>query len=298
MINFINTDDPSFMQIAMAKPNSWGPAVKFDIGFRLREAMGRPMPGMQLLSRLRSRAMSAHARRLLWEGDYTAYGEAVMEGIEYVNDQRHQAGKTPVTRIHLFGAGIAQRALGAGRYIAESQDHIEVASVTAMNLSLQRGVKGVALDHMTQAAINEASQVTIPPGHVRIEEPLLRQDTDHHGSDTLQMYGRQAWAIKDLAATSLPFATKYQPTLEDIDVLLDAGVPVRLVNGLNVGMAIHTLHLLPVGDSRLRLSTIVGTEGQKVTMMSNEHAGVVAVAMSLGIKDYDELRGSNPDRIT
>jgi hypothetical protein len=33
-------------------------------------------------------------------------------------------------------------------------------------------------------------------------------------------------------------------------------------------------------------------------MMSNEHAGVVAVAMSLGIKDYDELRGSNPDRIT
>jgi hypothetical protein len=75
-----------------------------------------------------------------------------------------------------------------------------------------------------------------------------------------------------------------------VEHLLDAGIPVRLVNGLNVGMALHTLHLLPVGDARLKLSTIVGVEGQKVSMMSNEHAGIVAVAMSLGINDYDEAR--------
>jgi hypothetical protein len=32
----------------------------------------------------------------------------------------------------------------------------------------------------------------------------------------------------------------------------------------------------------------VGIEGQKVGMMANEHAGVVAVSMALGVRDYKE----------
>ena len=287
MIRFINTEDPSALQIAAARPNSWGPAVKFDIWYQLSQAMDRPMAGLQLFSPMRPRAVSVDNRQRLWEGDYSAYGEAIVHTLRHVNEERRRVGKMPVAKVHLFGAGIAQRAAGAARFMAEEQDEFEPVSVALMNLSLQRGVKGTMLDHMTQAAINEASKVNLPSGHVRIEEPLERQDQDHKGTDTLQMYGRQAWAIKDLAATTLPFMTRYEPTVRDIEELLGAGIPVRLINGLNVGMAIHTLHLLPVGDRRLGISTIVGMEGQKVTMMSNEHAGVVAVAMSLGIRDYD-----------
>ncbi|HVX56122.1 MAG TPA: hypothetical protein VHA37_00160, partial [Candidatus Saccharimonadales bacterium] len=185
MIRFINTDEPSSFQIATARPNSWGPAVKLDIGFQLPQVLERPMPAAQQYSRLRPRAMSLESRRRLWQGDYTAYGEAAAETIAFINEQRHQEGKRPVTKVHLFGAGIAQRALGAARYLEEHKDElgIDVASVTAMNLSLRRGVKGVALDHMTQAAINEASQVPIPEGFVRVDEPKERQDTDHRGSD-------------------------------------------------------------------------------------------------------------------
>lgn len=290
MIRFINTEEPSPWQIAAARPNSWGPAVKMDIGSQLRAALGRPMAGAKLYSPVRPRAMSMDGRRQMWDGDYSAYGEVSLHLLRHINEERRRVGKTPIRKVHLFGAGIPQHTAGAARYMAEEQDEFDVASVTLMNLALQRGIKGTTLDHMTQAAINEASNVVIPESHVRIEEPLERQDQDHHGTDTLQMYGRQVWAIKNLATTTLPFMVRYEPTVRDVEKLMDHDITVRLVNGLNVGMAIHTLHLLPVGDRRLRVSTIVGIEGQKVTMMSNEHAGVVAVAMSLGIRDYD-LRG-------
>lgn len=68
------------------------------------------------------------------------------------------------------------------------------------------------------------------------------------------------------------------------------GSPLRVVNGLNTGMNVNTLHLLPHGDDLLKYSTIVGIEGQKVGMMANEHAGVVAIAMALGIRDFDRLQ--------
>jgi hypothetical protein len=79
----------------------------------------------------------------------------------------------------------------------------------------------------------------------------------------------------------------YEPTVEDVGVLIENGVITRVTNGLNVAMAIHTLHLLPIGDPKFRYSTIIGLEGQKVTMMSNEHVGIVGVVMPQGIRDYD-----------
>ncbi len=293
MIRFINTENPSSLQIARTQPNSWGPAVKLDVGFQLLKAMGRPVPVAQLYSRLRPRVMSFDARRRLWDGDYTAaYGEAGLETIAYVNEERRKEGKKQVTKVHLFGAGIAQRAAATARYLQEHEDEtgVEVASVVLQNLALHRGIKGTVLDHATQAAINEASQVAIPGSHVRIDEPLERQDTDQRGSDTLQMYGRQFWAGKDLLATTIPFATKYEPTVNDIKYLADHDIPLRLISGLNVGMAIHTLHLIPLGDPHIKLSTIVGIEGQKVSMAINESSSVTGLDMSLGIGDYDQAR--------
>jgi hypothetical protein len=162
MIRFVETEDPSSLQIAEARPNSWSPAVKLDVGFQLAKSMGRPLPVAQQYSRLRPRAMSLDARRRLWDGDYSAYGEAAQATIAYVNEQRLREGKTPVIRVHLFGAGIAQRALGAARYLEEHQDDVEVASVTAMNLALNRGVRGAVLDHMTNLWNARKPTATVP----------------------------------------------------------------------------------------------------------------------------------------
>lgn len=286
MVDYVNTPDPSFAQIARVKPNSWSPITKLDIGFQVAELSGRPMPVLQLFSRVPPRAFHAAERLRLLQGDYSGYGRIALAGVNYINAVRQAEGKTPVTKAHFFGAGIAQRALGAARWSAENQDIFEVVSAHAMNLALHRGL-GVAVDHLQQRKINEPSGIEMPQGHKRIDEPLMRKDIDQRGSDTLQMYGRQAWAIKDLAATILPLMFAYKPTVNDVESLMGGGVPVRVTNGLNVGMAINTLRLLPIGDPMMRYSTIVGLEGQKVGMMANEHAGVVGIAMNLGIRDYD-----------
>lgn len=290
MIQLINTPEPSFAQIALARPNSWGPLVKLDTGFEFGHAAGRPMSRLQTFSRVPPRAMTARERLAMWQGDWAAHGRIALEGVKYVNAIRRQQGKNLIRKAHFFGAGMAQKALAAAAYFAERQEEtgIEVASVTAMNLALRRGVVGTAIDHMRQRKINEPSGVPIPEGHVRIEEAQLRKQTDKH-TDTLQMYGRQAWAIKDVSQT-WAFMTKYLPTVRNVETLLDYDVAFRLVSGLNVAMTANTLRHLPIGDRRLKFSTIVGIEGQKVGMMSNEHAGVVAIAMQLGIKDYDELK--------
>lgn len=141
---------------------------------------------------------------------------------------------------------------------------------------------------MGQTTVNEPSSVILPAGHVRIDEPLIRQDIDRRGTEW-NMYLRQGRAMADLSYMKA-FTMNYQPTVEDIEQLLSNGVPVRVINGLNTGMNVNTLHHLPVGNPLLKFSTIVGLEGQKVGMMANEHAGVVAVAMALGIRDYDQLQ--------
>lgn len=289
MVDYVNTETPNFAQIALARPNSWGPITKLDVGFEVSKASGRPVPMLQLLSRVPPRAMSAHERRLMWGGDYTGYGRIALDCVRWINRLRRLSGKQSIQTVHFFGAGMAQRALGAAAYFSENQDEYEVGSATAMNLALNRGVRGASLDHMGQTLVKEPSGIVIPSNHVRIDEPQVRQDIDHRGSDTLQMYGRQLWAIKDFSYT-IPFMTKFEPTVDDVETIMATGAPIRIVNGLNTGMNVNTLRHLPVGDPLLKYSTIVGIEGQKVGMMANEHAGVVAVAMSLGMRDYDQLR--------
>jgi hypothetical protein len=292
MVEFINTPDPSFGQIATTRPNSWSPLVKLDIAYQVSEASGRPMPHLQLFSRLSPHALSIGERAKLAIGDYSGFGRVAIEAIQYVNEIRNVEGKTPVRVAHFFGAGIGQRALGAARYALENQAEFEVGSAHAMNLALHRGLVGGAVDHFQQRKVNEPSDIIIPPRHVRIEEPQVRQDTDQHGSDTLQLWGRQFWAMKDLLATTLPLMLCYEPTVDDVETLMAGDVPVRVTNGLNTGMTINTLRMLPIGDPRLRYSTIVGLEGQQVGMMANEHAGVVATVMPLGVRDYDNLKSA------
>jgi hypothetical protein len=292
MVRYIHTEEPSFWQIAATRPNSWDALTKLEVGYHINRLSGRPMPTIQIFSRVPPHALTLSERGRLAKGDYSGYGRVAYEALNYVNDLRRLDGQKPIRRVHGFGAGIGQRVLGAMNWLATNQDTYEVASAHAMNLALRRGASGTALDHTLQREVNEPSGIVIPAGHVRIDEPQIRKDIDHRGSDTLQMFGRQAWAIKDLAATTLPFMLAYKPTVRDVESLLSKGIPVRLTNGLNVGMAINTLNLLPITDPGLHYSTIVGIEGQKVGMMSNEHVGVVGVVMPLGVRDHDAKKAS------
>lgn len=294
MIKYIYTPEPSFLDIALAKPNTWGPITKLDGGYQVMARSGKPMPTAQLLSRVPPMAFTLEERAALAQGDYRCFGRIALAFVKDINVSRALDGKALIDTVHFFGAGIAQRAIGAAAYFESEQDTFKVGSVHAMNLSLRRGVSSVK-DHVSQRGVNEPSRIDIPDHFVRIDEPKIRQDIDHRGTDTLQMLSRQAWAIKDLAATTLPFMMAYRQTVGDVELLLDRGVPVRLTTGMNVAMAQNTVHLLPVNHKNMHLSTIVGLEGQRVTMMSNEHAGVVAVAMALGPRDY-ETQQSNKSK--
>lgn len=206
MVDYVYNPNPGFAQIAQARPNSWDAVTKLDVGHRFSKHSGRPIPMLQLLSRVPPRAMNLAERKQMWTGDYSGFGRIAHVAVQRVNEIRRAEGKKPVQVVHFFGAGIAQRAIGAAAYFINHQTDFNVGSVTAMNLALRRGVKDVAVDHMTQSLVNQPSDIVIPTGHVRIPEPQIRQDIDHRGSDTLQMYGRQLRAILDLSYV-WPFMT-------------------------------------------------------------------------------------------
>ncbi|CAN5132657.1 hypothetical protein BH09PAT3_BH09PAT3_1160 [soil metagenome] len=289
MMQYLQAAKPSFMQVAKAKPNSWNPVTKLAIGHDLAAASGRPMAMAQILSPVPPRAMKFKDRLKLIQGDYTAYGKLAATTIDHVNKQREAAGnKEKITKVHFFGAGIGQRAIGAARYIHENYEGVEVASVHAMNLSLHRGPTGL-VDHVLQREVDQPSREIPPMTFRKIAEPLMRREIDRRG-DTLHVIGRQLNAARHVAATLWPLFRAYKPTVEDIGVLLDAEVPVRISNSRNVSMAANTRRLLEEHDGRFEYTDIVASPGKKVGMMANEHAALVAVLMNQGVRDADSRR--------
>jgi hypothetical protein len=286
MIRLVNNPNPSMIDIQRAKPNSWNPITKLDISHSVLKALGRPMAHAQLLNRVPPRSMTIHERKAMWQGDHQAFGRMVVACADQINIERRQEGKREIKTIHLFGAGITQRTLSAARYIYEEQGHYQLGGVACLNTVLKSGLLKMGKDHLTQATVNEASQVPIPQDHVRVEKFQLRHDIDGRGSEPTRFI-RQAQPLRDISY--LIAMRQPDSTIRDIDLLLDNGVPLRFIRGLNTAMAINTLHLIPVNNPLLNLSTIVGIEGQKVGMGINEHPGVVAVSAALGVDDYDRI---------
>lgn len=142
MIQYINNPEPSRRQIQKAQPNSWSPLTKLDIAYSINQANNnRPMPMLQVFSRIPPRAMNIAERGKMWQGNYEGFGRIAYAGIEYVNEIRRNEGKKEITKAHFFGAGMAQRALAAAGYGVRHEDQygIQVSSATAMNLALRRG---------------------------------------------------------------------------------------------------------------------------------------------------------------
>lgn len=290
LMRYIGADKPSFKEVSDAKPNSWSPLTKLSIGHDFIAAAGNPMPTAQVLSPVAPRSMTFADRWNLVRGDYTAYGKLAQQTINYVNEQRRIEGKNPVTKVHLFGAGIGQRALGAARYLeqeyAKENSDIKVVSAHAMNLSLKRGTK-TATDHVLQRKIASYTPTIVPKVPVRIPEPKMRQEIDRR-SDSLRIIGRQLNAFRHIFATIVPVMFAYKPTLKDIDYLIESGINVRISNARNVAMGSNTLKLLAKRDGQFAYTDIAPVADEQAGMMTNEHAALVAVMMSLGPRDATE----------
>lgn len=287
---YLDSEKPSRSEVSRAKRNSINPAVKLSIGAHLIRNLGYHMPVAALWSPVPPRAMTLQERRQLAGGDYSAYGALVLDMVNGINDERSRLGKQPIKRLHLFGAGMPQRAIGAAAYLNDDKNthrDLKVSSVSAVNLSLGRGLATVG-DHVGQRSTSDDSRIVIPRRFVNIPEPQLRQDLETRPQDTIQAMARQGHAVTQLLATTFPQMFKHQPTVDAMQTILDQRTSLHVSNALNTSMAQKTAEYLPVGDPLFKYTSIVAPEGKKVTMMANEHAALIAVAMTLGIRDAAE----------
>jgi hypothetical protein len=292
MLRYISKEQPSLLDTLIAKPNSWSPLTKLDICYSVLKASGRTMPHAQLLNRIPPRAFTLEERRALFQGDHRAFGRLVIACAEQVNLERRQAGKKPVKTIHLFGAGITQRTIGAARHILEHEEETgyQLGGLAVLNTSLDRGLLKMTADHLTQANVNEPSRVRPPDNFVRVEKFKLREAIDGKKSEPTRFI-RQAKPIIDPLYTFVSIH-RPQPTIAATYYILEQGRPMRSITGMNTASAVNTLRHLPVGKQLFKLSTVVGLEGQKVSMGINENPGVTAISSMLGVRDYDQMQAA------
>ncbi|HZL07622.1 MAG TPA: hypothetical protein VFC50_00310 [Candidatus Dormibacteraeota bacterium] len=283
MARYVANHEPTRAEINEAKPNAWSPATKLDTGYEFINVEGLEMPVLQIFSRVPPRALTVGERaRLLGAGDHAGYGRIALEGVRQADRMLREAGGDGIRRVHFFGSGLAHNAIAAARYFAGEQNQYEPSSFTAMNLILGEKLSTMGADYSVRQHTGEAAKIILPPGYRRIAEPIMRQEIDGKGAEGA-MRGRQLRAIADLTYTlSLP---RSKHTAKTIEELMDLGVPGTIANAYNGSMTANTRHFLPVGEAGLHLVDIVGVEGKKVGMMSNEQASLVALLMGVGLRN-------------
>lgn len=283
MAEYVRTDNPDRAHIRDAKPNSWGPATKLDIGYELLNVEGVNMPVLQIFSRVPPRALRLRERAALLAGDHSGYGRVALAAVEHADKKLKEAGGNGIEKVHLFGAGMAHTAIATARYMAKEQDDYEVGGFTAMNPILGEGnMARMARDYSVHQYTGEPAEIIIPPGYVRIPEPLMRREIDGKGAE-FAMRLRQARAMADVSY--MWAMTRSKHTAQDIEDLMNEGIPGTIANAHNSSMTLKTRSFLPAGDAGLNFIDIVGIEGKKVGMMSNEHSALVALIQGIGLRN-------------
>jgi len=261
-----------------AQPNSWGPLTKLSIDYELGVAQGKPMPRLQIFSR-DIPALSRAERRQLVSGDMTPFGRLALAGIRRAEQESGQQFE----RIHFFGAGMGGKALGAAEAVATGSDY-EVGSVTLMNLTMNEDNAGALLaKYATRSKVGEANDLTVPADWVPLLEPLIRREIDGRGAE-LGMRIRNVKAMLNALATTAIVNAKQAP--RTIETLMEQGATVTVANAVNEAMVQETNKALPQNDDQFHYVSIVGVEGKKVNMMSNEQAALVATVSNLGIANH------------
>ncbi len=283
MARYVLNPEPTKAEIARAKPNAWSPATKLDTAYEFLNVEGANVPVLQIFSRVPPRALTVGERaRLLAAGDHSGYGRVALAGVQEADRRLREAGGSGIEKVHFFGAGLAHNAIAAARYFAAEQDQYEVGGFTAMNLIMGERLSTMGVDYSVRQHTGEAAKIILPAGYRRIAEPVMRQEIDGKGAEGAMRW-RQIRAIADLTYTlSLP---RSKHTAKTIEELMDRGIPGTIANAYNGSMTARTRDFLPIGEAGLNLVDIVGVEGKKVGMMSNEQASLVALVMGIGLRN-------------
>jgi hypothetical protein len=119
----------------------------------------------------------------------------------------------------------------------------------------------------------------------------MRREIDGKGAE-FAMRLRQVRAMADISY--MWAMTRSRHTAQDIEDLMNEGIPGTIANAHNSSMTLKTRGFLPAGDAGLNLVDIVGVEGKKVGMMSNEHSALVALVQGIGLRNAG-ARPSTPE---
>jgi hypothetical protein len=281
---FITNPNPTRRDVKNAQPNSWSPATKLDIAYEFLNVEGVNMPVLQIFNRVPPLTMSLRERaKLLAKADFEGFGRVALEGIEFFDFIRSgYYGSPKIKKVHFFGAGMAHNTAAAAHYLQTRQDKYAVGSLTMMNLVMGERLAKMLPDYSVRQHAGEAAKVILPPGYTRIEEPIMRQEIDRKGTE-FAMRKRQVRALADLSY--MQGIARSSNTQRKIEELIQDGTVVTVGNAYNGTMTAATNERLPVGEKGLHLTDIVGVEGKKVGMMSNEHSALVALMIAIGIKN-------------
>lgn len=267
-----------------ARPNSHRPSSKSNMVYETRNAEGIAIPTLKIYAPEAS-MMTAEQRRRVAKGDMTVYGEIAEEALAHALEiLKNEYGNTSVNELHFSAAGMGAKALGAAAYFAKTSDKFSVGSLDLMNLSVgDQSTLERASTYAGRKLEGDESKLILPDNFKAVKEFDILTDLDK--KTELAMRIRQAKALKNfLMVSSIMNARQAN---EYIELILDDNKSVITIgNGLNEPMTRQTPESIPRGEQRIHFVDIVGVEGKKVGMASNEVGVALAALNVIALKNY------------
>ncbi|MCA9328010.1 hypothetical protein KDA14_05765, partial [Candidatus Saccharibacteria bacterium] len=274
-----NPDEKSRTQLHVAMPNTWAPGLKFGVDHAFAERTV-PMPHLQIFARDLPGLSRADRFRIALRGDFEPYGKLVLEAIQEAEKIR---GKAFDGEINLFGAGLGIKTLGAAKYLAEHSDY-QVGAVTLMNLIISDDfIAKKGLDYAGRTKVGDTADITVPSDWRSIPESLVRREVGLKSESSMRR--RQAAAILGNPACTIALL-RGKRAAEYIDALMNLGATITVAQAANESLTSKTNMWLPGQDAQFHYVSIVGVDGTKPGMATNEQDTLAVTVNQLGIANH------------
>ena len=265
-----------------AQPNSWRPLANFHAKATLSKIEELNIAHMQIFFP-EWLAMSLARRRQVALGDAHPYGQLAERALDLAEERYGHSFE----RVHFFGAGLSLKAIGAADYFQRSGIR-EVGSVTAMNFAVDPNPVRALFNYMLRSTTGKASDLLLPPNFQRVDELSIATVLDKLGAEK-GMRKKQIQAFRKFMILSALVSARKAP--DYLENLLENNVTVTVANALNESLVARSLQRIGQNATthpRFHDVKIVGVEGTRTGMMTNEFFGLSAVVSTLGLKNYFE----------
>ncbi len=268
-----------------AAPNSWGQATKSGVISELLQAIGRDMPVLTIFSPMPTHAYNLGERQDFKRGDFTAAARITCEAIAIAQERLHgEDSETQISKLHFQGASLgASNAIGSAR---GSLEDFDVRTVTAQELII--GPKNIFPDlaarFTVKSTFGEASEVVVPSDYARIAEPVMRRLIDRDGYE-LATIGRMLSGMSKLTFLKGLSRPSKNITPQDLEHLLENGVPVVVALAENSGLSHDTTKYLPnSGEDVIHVRAEAGPNGNRADHLIDEYIALTAIVAAINIK--------------